>query len=100
MPPKRKSDVSTPELEAETSFDENDSGEYLPTSKAKKARVDAASSSSSESKVKTEESDSEYYLPATKTKKARVDTASSRGKAKTKDIVRWQDVELEKNADV
>ncbi|KAJ7900133.1 hypothetical protein B0H14DRAFT_3423532 [Mycena olivaceomarginata] len=99
MPPKRKSDLSTPELEAETSFDENDSGEYLPTSKAKKARVDAASSSSSEGKVKTEESDSEDYLPATKTKKARVDTASSKGKAKTKDIVRWQDVELEKNAD-
>ncbi|KAF7339822.1 hypothetical protein MVEN_01898700 [Mycena venus] len=68
MAPKRKSDVSTLELEeAETSFKENDSGQVASTSKTKKARVDGASSSSS--------------------------------KAKSKAPVRWQDVELEKNAD-
>ncbi|KAJ6604451.1 hypothetical protein DFH09DRAFT_1242436 [Mycena vulgaris] len=54
MPPKRKSDVLTSELEAETSFKENDSGELAPA-KSKKARVNAASSSSSTSKSKATE---------------------------------------------
>ncbi|KAF7339643.1 hypothetical protein MSAN_02179100 [Mycena sanguinolenta] len=72
MAPKRKSDVSTLELEAETSFKENlDSGELQVAPAKKKARVDDADAASS----------------------------SSTGKAKPKAVVRWQDVELEKNAD-
>ncbi|KAF8213275.1 hypothetical protein K438DRAFT_2009508 [Mycena galopus ATCC 62051] len=69
MASKRKSDISTPELE-DTSFKENDPeySEVVPPKK--KARVDGAESSS-----------------------------SSTGKAKAKAIMRWQDVELEKNAD-
>ncbi|KAJ7275243.1 hypothetical protein B0H12DRAFT_1086361 [Mycena haematopus] len=47
MAPKRKSDVSTLELEAETSIKENDSGELQVAPAKKKARVGGAQSSSS-----------------------------------------------------
>ncbi|KAJ7706394.1 hypothetical protein B0H17DRAFT_1156689 [Mycena rosella] len=55
MAPKRKSDVSTADLEAET-FNENDTGEVASTkSNLKKARVSVASSSSSSSKAKSKD---------------------------------------------